>query len=143
MIWYYYFLHVAGFQAAQLGTVFLTCKESSISSSHRKLLTSRHGQLIPTKLICAFSGKYARGLPTVFSETFDASGLEIPPYPIANAMSTLTRRAAVAKGEPELQSMWAGQGAGVRGDLLDDASEMLKLLDAELRQSIVETQTLL
>jgi nitronate monooxygenase len=100
----------AGAVAAQLGTAFLACPEAGTSEAYRKAILSAGGDR--TVLTRAFSGRTARGLANGFTVRFAGKEEAILPFPLQNALTRPMRTAAAKKGDPELLSLWAGQGVG-------------------------------
>ncbi|MCS0674281.1 nitronate monooxygenase family protein [Cytobacillus firmus] len=95
-----------GAAGAQLGTAFLTCRESGAHSLYKQaLLNAREDQTAVTK---AFSGKLARGIRNRFME--EMKGLQTLPYPLQNDMTAPIRKQAAKLEKPEFMSLWAGQG---------------------------------
>ncbi|KON85600.1 nitronate monooxygenase [Sporosarcina globispora] len=95
-----------GAAGAQLGTAFLTCKESGAHSLYKHaLLNAGEGQTALTK---SFSGKLARGIRNRFME--EMKGLQALPYPLQNDMTAPIRKEAAKLERPEFMSLWAGQG---------------------------------
>lgn len=99
-----------GAQAAQLGTAFVACPESSADAAHRKLLLA--GEPVPTTLTTAISGRPARGI----SNAFTALGQrrECPPtpgYPMTYDAGKALNAAAKAQGVSDFGAHWAGQAA--------------------------------
>lgn len=95
-----------GAAGAQLGTAFLTCRESGAHSLYKHaLLNAREDQTAVTK---AFSGKLARGIRNRFMEEME--GLQTLPYPLQNDMTAPIRKQAAMLEQPEFMSLWAGQG---------------------------------
>ena len=97
-----------GAAAAQLGTAFLTCTESGAHPAYQSALLARPEH--STVLTRAFSGKYARGIRNQFIEDASTYSGDIPAYPVQNTLTQPLRRWATATGNPELMSLWAGQG---------------------------------
>ena len=98
-----------GAMAAQLGTAFIACPESSADDHYRAALMGRSAY--HTKLTSLISGRPARVLANRFAglaETLDA----IPPsYPVAYDAGKALNAAAKAQGEHGFGAHWAGQGA--------------------------------
>ncbi|WP_436374561.1 NAD(P)H-dependent flavin oxidoreductase [Cytobacillus sp. BC1816] len=95
-----------GAAGAQLGTAFLTCRESGAHSLYKHaLLNAREDQTAVTK---AFSGKLARGIRNRFMEEMKA--LQALPYPLQNDMTAPIRKQAAKLERTEFMSLWAGQG---------------------------------
>jgi nitronate monooxygenase len=95
-----------GAQAAQMGTVFLTCDEAGASSAYRLQLMRAHED--ETALTRAFSGRAARGVVNrVMREVGEDA---ILPFPMQNNLTRPLRTEAARQGRAEFLSMWAGQG---------------------------------
>ena len=128
---------ILGAVAVQMGTAFLTCKESGISEAYKQAITSaREDQ---TRITRAFSGRPARGIVNRFMAEmeFTAEVAEkIPPFPVQNALTRAMRAAASKQGRAEFLSLWAGQG--VRMARRQGAAELIERLvketDAALRR---------
>ncbi|EWG09639.1 NAD(P)H-dependent flavin oxidoreductase [Cytobacillus firmus] len=98
-----------GAAGAQLGTAFLTCRESGAHSLYKQaLLNAREDQTDVTK---AFSGKPARGIRNRFMD--EMKGRQALPYPLQNDMTAPIRKQAAKLERPEFMSLWAGQGVGM------------------------------
>jgi nitronate monooxygenase len=98
----------SGAAAAQIGTAFLPCPESGVSSAYREaLLASKSDTTVITR---AFSGRPARGLRNRFIEMLEDREAAILPYPLQNAVTRPMRTAAAKLGNAGFLSMWAGQG---------------------------------
>lgn len=99
-----------GAVAAQLGTAFIACDETSANAAYRQALASEAAQnTVMTRVI---SGRPARCLSNRFTawgaEVPDA---EVPGYPITYDAGKALNAAAAAAGEPGYGAQWAGQGA--------------------------------
>lgn len=95
-----------GAAAAQLGTAFIACDESSADAGYRRALASDAAH--HTTMTKAISGRPARCL----ANRFTALGEEgVPEYPIAYDLGKALHAAAKAKGEFGYGAQWAGQGA--------------------------------
>ncbi|GAA0500598.1 NAD(P)H-dependent flavin oxidoreductase [Deinococcus depolymerans] len=92
----------AGAALAQCGTAFLLADEAGTTAPYRAAL--REGR--PTVLTRAFSGRPARGLRNSFTDTVTSP----LPTPTQNALTRPLRAAAAQAGNPELLSLWAGDG---------------------------------
>ncbi|MEH6986592.1 MULTISPECIES: NAD(P)H-dependent flavin oxidoreductase [Bacillales] len=100
---------ILGAAGVQLGTAFLTCRESGAHSLYKHaLLNAREDQTAVTK---AFSGKPARGIRNRFME--EMKGVQPLPYPLQNDMTAPIRKHAAKLERPEFMSLWAGQGVGM------------------------------
>jgi nitronate monooxygenase len=95
----------AGAVGVQCGTVFLRCPESGTNAVHRAALADRRFE--ETAVTRAFSGRPARGLLNRFMlDHPDAPAA----YPEINNATRPLRAAAVAAGDAERLSLWAGTG---------------------------------
>jgi nitronate monooxygenase len=96
-----------GATAVQMGTAFLTTKQSAISTGWKQSLHA--AKPTETCFTRAFSGRYARGLRNEFVADFERSQAEVPAYPIQNALTAGLRKQASAVGNTQCLSLWAGQ----------------------------------
>ncbi|NOW45743.1 nitronate monooxygenase [Novosphingobium sp. SG751A] len=96
-----------GAAAAQLGTAFIACPESSADIAYRAALMSDAAQ--HTRFTSAISGRPARCLANRFS-TLDSDARPAA-YPIAYDAGKALNAAAKQKGEHGFGAQWAGQGA--------------------------------
>ena len=95
--------------AAQLGTAFIACPESSADAAYRLALGgegARH-----TVMTDAISGRPARCLGNRFTAWAATNRLAAPDYPIAYDAGKALNAAAKAAGESGFGAQWAGQGA--------------------------------
>ena len=102
-----------GADAAQMGTAFLLSQQTGISAPWRKALETAPDD--PTRLTRAFTGRHARGLENRFMREMRAVEGEVPAYPVQNRLTQPLRAAATAAGDPDMISLWAGQGARLAG----------------------------
>jgi nitronate monooxygenase len=99
-----------GAAAAQLGTAFVLCPESSANQAYRDALQSSRAH--DTLLTAAISGRNARGLRNRFhSEIEPDDKSTIPEYPVSYDAAKALIAAAQAKGIFDFSVQWAGQGA--------------------------------
>lgn len=97
-----------GASGVQLGTAFLTCRESGAHPVHKEqILSSTEESTVLTK---AFSGKAARGIQNIFMTHMQDKSAAIPPYPIQNAVTKDIRKKSGEQHNSEYMSLWAGQG---------------------------------
>lgn len=96
-----------GAAAAQLGTAFIACPESSADDAYRAALMSQAAH--HTRFTSAISGRPARCLANRFS-TLDHDARPAA-YPIAYDAGKALNAAAKRKGEHGFGAQWAGQGA--------------------------------
>ncbi|SDD62059.1 nitronate monooxygenase [Terribacillus halophilus] len=97
-----------GAQAAQLGTAFLTCKESGANEIHKQAILQMQ-QEDRTTLTRAFSGKSARGIENDFIRDMREVEWELPDFPIQNTLTKSVRSAAAQNNDKEAMSLWCGQ----------------------------------
>lgn len=95
--------------AAQLGTAFIPCPESSADEGYRRTLRSESAH--HTVLTRAISGRPPRCLANHFTQWGLETPLHAPDYPIAYDAGKALNAAAKANGEPGYGAHWAGQGA--------------------------------
>lgn len=119
-----------GAVAAQLGTAFIACPESSADDGYLKALAGEGAK--HTRFVTAISGRPARCLPNRFTALAEASQEHRPPdYPIAYSAGKALNAAARKQGETGFGAHWAGQGAPLARSL--PAARLVELLAEELR----------
>lgn len=97
-----------GAHAAQLGTAFLTCKESGANILHKQAILEGQ-QEDKTTLTRAFSGKAARGIENDFIRDMRNVEQELPDFPIQNTLTKSIRSAAAQNSDRNMMSLWCGQ----------------------------------
>ncbi len=118
-----------GAAAAQLGTAFVACPETSIDEGYRRALLGDAARR--TMLTAAISGRRARSMINKFTELgADAAAPKTPDYPITYDAGKALHAAAKAKGEFGYGAQWAGQAAALAREL--PAAELVAQLEAEL-----------
>ncbi|RDU98314.1 NAD(P)H-dependent flavin oxidoreductase [Trinickia dinghuensis] len=122
-----------GAQAAQLGTAFLPCMESSIAQDWRKRLAASSDT--STSVTRAITGRYARGIRNTLMNRLEGEPERIAPYPVQNALTQELRQAAARADRGDYLSLWSGQGAPLlRGRRAGcGTAELIDALDAEWR----------
>jgi nitronate monooxygenase len=115
-----------GAAAAQLGTAFVLCPESSANAAYRAQMKSERAN--HTRITANISGRSARGLP---NRMYDLEATSIPDYPIAYDAAKALHAAASAKGNHEFAAYWAGQGAPLAREL--PAAQLMSQLVQEWR----------
>lgn len=100
-----------GATAVQMGTAFLLADEATTSRPWRRAVAEAGDD--PTRLTRAFTGRYARGVENRFMRLMHGVQDEVPAYPVQNRLTQPLRAAAAQADEPELISLWAGQGVGL------------------------------
>lgn len=119
-----------GAQAAQLGTAFIGCPESSADAGFREALVSDAAH--HTVMTRAISGRPARCLRNRFTALgADVSVRQVPSYPITYDAGKALNAAAKAAREFGYGAQWAGQGAPLARSL--PAAELVRVLAEELR----------
>jgi nitronate monooxygenase len=98
---------VLGAEGAQLGTAFVTCKESGAKSQHKEAIL--HTKETETVLTPSFSGKPARGIRNTFIEKMEGYENELLDYPLQNSLTKGIRKEAAIQNRPEFMSLWSGQ----------------------------------
>jgi len=122
-----------GAAAAQLGTAFVACQESSADMGYRTALLGPAAQ--HTVMTSVISGRPARCLANRFTDLGAGIELEaIPDYPIAYDAGKALHTAAKATGDFGFGPQWAGQGAPLARSL--PAAELLALLHSEMQQAL-------
>lgn len=115
--------------AAQLGTAFIACPESSADADFRAALASPSAH--HTRMVRAISGRPARCLSNRFTQWAETPGLPpVPDYPRTYSAGKALNTAAKARGESGYSAQWAGQGAPLSRTL--PAAELVAMLAAEL-----------
>jgi nitronate monooxygenase len=120
-----------GAEAAQLGTAFIGCPESSADTAYREALFGPGA--FATEMTALISGRRARCLANGFTALKDGAlaGLEPPDYPIAYDAGKALAAAARGAGHGGFGAQWAGQGAPLARAM--PAGELVRTLAAELR----------
>lgn len=116
-----------GAVAAQLGTAFILCPETSASPGYRARLKSERAHA--TRLTAVLSGRPARGIVNRFIKACEASGRPPAAYPVAYDAAKQLHAAASKKGSEDFAANWAGQGAPLAREMA--AAELVQLLAEE------------
>lgn len=116
-----------GAAGVQVGTAFLRTRESAASEAHRDAISSAGAS--DTILTRVMSGRLARGIPNRATRLLEEADA-VAPFPAQNWLTGVFRQEANRSGNGELQSLWAGQSAGLsRGET---AAEVFAQLAAGL-----------
>lgn len=127
-----------GAVAAQLGTAFIACPESSADTGYRAALLGPAAE--HTVMTAVISGRPARCLANRFTALgANVQPEDIPDYPIAYDAGKALHAAANAKGEFGYGAQWAGQGAPLARAL--PAAELVGQLRSELEQALSDRST--
>ncbi|WP_416825582.1 NAD(P)H-dependent flavin oxidoreductase [Ectobacillus polymachus] len=126
-----------GAEGVQMGTAFLTCKESGAHPVHKQAVLHSNDQ--STVVTRVFSGRYARGIENAFIKQMKGSEQDLPPYPIQNSLTSSLRSAAATQGNADYMALWAGQASSLAreltaADLVEKTMEQAKKRVAELHQ---------
>ncbi|MGG4606259.1 NAD(P)H-dependent flavin oxidoreductase [Paenalcaligenes sp. Me131] len=118
-----------GAVAAQMGTAFILCPESSANTSYRENL--RSDRAASTRLTPVMSGRPARGMLNELIQWGEAEGAPaVPSYPLTYDLAKQLNAAAVAKGNYEFAAQWAGQGAPLAREM--SAAQLLRTIAKEM-----------
>ncbi|MBN7769536.1 nitronate monooxygenase [Marinobacter daepoensis] len=113
-----------GASAAQIGTAFLLCHETTTRPLHRQALKSsaaRH-----TTITNLFSGGPARGIVNQVIRDLGPIAPQAPAFPLATNAITPLRTAAEERGSGDFSPLWSGQNA--QGCRETSAGDMVKVL---------------
>ena len=121
-----------GAAAAQLGTAFIACDETSANTAYRQALASESNQhTVMTRVI---SGRPARCLSNLFTALgSEVAASQIPTYPATYDAGKALNAAASAAGETGYGAQWAGQGAPLSRPM--PASDLMQTLVRELHST--------
>ncbi|MGE8471576.1 MAG: NAD(P)H-dependent flavin oxidoreductase [Paraburkholderia hospita] len=126
-----------GAQAAQLGTAFVPCPETSIDDGYRRAILG--DAALHTTMTSAISGRQARSMVNRFTELGrGADRPATPDYPVTYDAGKALHAAAKAQGEFGFGAQWAGQAAALARSL--PAAELVARLEAELDEAIRRLQ---
>jgi len=118
-----------GAAAAQLGTAFIACDESSADAGYRAALASDAAH--HTQMTRVISGRPARTLANRFSALGrDIPARDVPDYPVAYDLGKALHAAGKPQGEYGFGAQWAGQGAPLSRPM--PAADLVALLRREL-----------
>ncbi len=123
-----------GAGAAVLGTAFLRCPEAGTSAPYRRALAA--ATETSTAVTTKITGRAARGIENRLMR--DLRDVAVPSYPVMHTLTADLRRRAAERDEPDLMSLWCGQGIRLgtelpAGDLVrrlaDDAAATIARLN--------------
>lgn len=117
-----------GASAAQLGTAFILCPESSANAAYRETLQGPRAH--QTRVTRVISGRPARGMVNRNFTDLETNTLALPDYPIAYDANKALNAAATAKANSDFAVQWAGQGAPLARSM--PAATLVALLATEL-----------
>lgn len=119
-----------GAKGVQMGTAFLTCKESGANQLHKKAIFQAKDE--DTVLTRAFSGKWARGIENQFIRSMKEVEDSFPEFPVQNSLTKPIRKQAAAKEVQDYMSLWSGQSPGLARD--QTVAELVKKMITEAEQ---------
>lgn len=119
-----------GAGAAALGTAFMQTPEAGTTAPHRRALAA--ATETSTATTTAVTGRMARGIENRLMR--DLRDVDVPGYPVMNALTTELRRRAAERDDPELMSLWCGQGIRLATDL--PAAELVHRLAGDALATI-------
>jgi len=115
--------------AAQLGTAFVLCPESSANAGYRANLQSERAA--STRLTSVLSGRLARGMVNRLIDHGEAPGSPPPAdYPVAYDAAKQLNALASRHGDSDFAAQWAGQGAPLAREM--GAAQLISTLRAEM-----------
>ncbi|MFC7784062.1 NAD(P)H-dependent flavin oxidoreductase [Rossellomorea sp. GCM10028870] len=123
-----------GAKGVQMGTAFLTCKESGAGAIHKRVVLE--SSETHTVITAAFSGKPARGIENRFTREMQEFESLLPPYPIQNALTKKMRKEAGKQGNPEFMSLWSGQSPRLSRDI--STKDLLESIVSQVGKTIGE-----
>ncbi len=126
-----------GADAAQLGTAFVLCPESSAHDEYRAAMKSARAR--ETVISDVISGRPARGIPNrLFTEIGAPDHPPLPDYPITYDATKALNAAASKQGNHEFAVHWAGTGAATAREM--PAGELVQVLADELAHTLAESK---
>lgn len=114
-----------GAGAVQSGTAFLRCPEAGTAPPYRRALAAATDT--STSLTTKVTGRMARGIDNRLMR--ELAVVDVPPYPVTNALTAELRNAAAAADDPEWMSLWSGQAAALGTE--EPAGDVVRRMVAE------------
>ena len=118
-----------------MGTRFVATRESMAPEPHKKALLERSANA--TTLTDVLSGRFARALRNVFTDTYTRAGVPVLPFPWQYVNASDIYREATAQGNADYLPLWGGQSIGVIHDL-PGAAEVIESTVREARALLLE-----
>ena len=119
----------AGATAAQLGTAFIPCPESTASEAHTQALLKTRPE--DTTFTTVVSGRPARGIKNRFTALEDRlDGTVVPDFPLHYGLTKQLMAEAKKKGVEGYEVMWAGTEAARSRAM--PAADLVKKLSEEM-----------
>ncbi|HVW35272.1 MAG TPA: nitronate monooxygenase [Acidimicrobiia bacterium] len=122
-----------GAGAAALGTALLRTPEAGTSAPYRRALAG--AAETSSRVTTRITGRAARGIENRLMR--DLRDVAVPPYPVMHTLTSELRRTAAAHDDPDLMSLWCGQGirlsseepaADVVARVVEDAAAVIAAL---------------
>lgn len=104
-----------GASGVQIGTAFLSTKESGAHPKHKEALMC--ATCDSTCLTRAFTGRLARGLSNRYIEAMEPYVKDILPYPFQGRLTASLRKKAAELNEIDYMALWAGQNVHLCQDV--------------------------
>ena len=98
-----------GAVAAQIGTSYLLCPETTTAALHRAALMS--ARTARTAITNVFTGRPARAIVNRLVEELGPIAPAAPPFPLASNAVMPLRAAAERRGSDDFSPLWSGQNA--------------------------------
>lgn len=117
-----------GAAGVQIGTAYLLCPETTISSVHRSALASQGA--CHTALTDIFTGRPARGIVNRVMKEIGPMNAQAPAFPLAAAAIAPLRAEAEGRNSGDFSPLWCGQNPS--GCKSIPAYELTQLLSAEI-----------
>jgi nitronate monooxygenase len=117
-----------GASAVQIGTAYLTCRESTISPLHRKALADPTRETAITNVL---TGKPARGVVNRFMREQGPIDDAAPNFPLARPAIAPLRAKAESQGSTDFSPLWSGQAANLPPSM--SAAELTRKLAEHAR----------
>ena len=118
---------VLGAAGVQMGTAFLSVKESGAHNLHKNVL--RESLNVPAVLTKLFTGRQARAVKNKFISEFKAFEEEMVAYPVQRSLTQAFQDASKEAGRIDYAMLLAGQGKYFARDL--SARQLIEALAAE------------
>ncbi|MCP3032046.1 nitronate monooxygenase [Halobacillus sp. A1] len=121
-----------GAQGVQMGTAFVTTKESGAKKQHKDaILQTNEAETVMTS---SFSGKPARGINNQFIRKMRKYENQLPSYPIQNSLTKVIRSEAAKQNRSEYMSLWSGQSPRLSRDI--SAEELIESIVSQVNHSL-------
>jgi nitronate monooxygenase len=124
-----------GASGVQMGTAFVPCPETAVSPAYAaRLLAAEAGDTVLTDSV---SGRPARLLRNRLVDLLEQNRAHRLAFPEQHSMTRNVRKIALATGNAEFLSMWAGQGVTLTRAL--PAAELVRALVTEAQSRLCQS----